>query len=126
MANKAVMATVDGGASWQMLAHAGVPRLNATEGGLPIIGYNAGTYFLPDGSGWMWLDRGYFYTTADGGSTWHRSGNVLKPDVNHMASAWFLSPDDGFALLWQQHWRLLDTHDGGRTWSTVRTWPGLR
>jgi hypothetical protein len=109
-----------------MLARTGVPNPSAGEGGLSLTGYLPGTFFLPDGSGWMWTDRGLFFATADGGASWQQRGNVLKPDVTHMASAWFLSPEDGFALLWQQRWRLIETTDGGRTWSTIRTWPDLK
>ncbi len=91
-------------------------------GSLGGSGYFKGMFFLSDGHGWLWMDRGSFYATSDGGAFWHVQGHVLVPDVNWMGSAWFVSPYEGFATISEHHWQLIHTTDAGLTWRVVYTW----
>ena len=77
----------------------------------------------PDGHGWLWLDRGRLYRTATP-EHWRVAGRILQPDTNHFVAADLVSDTTGFALLWQQRTTLIRTADGGRTWTTVRSFAG--
>ncbi len=95
--------------------------------GLTTSGYPTGIFFLPDGHGWMWADRGVgIQGTTDGGHTWHARGTVPNGADTSMGSAWFLSDTTGFALLTNgndQATQLIGTVDGGKTWRVIHSWP---
>lgn len=69
----------------------------------------------------------FSYQTRDGGQTWqvtpleHSDPTYVSP-----GQAWVLEPSSGEPAEAPQHWDLLWTDDGGRTWSVVATldWEG--
>ena len=75
MQPKALYATVDGGATWQLRSRAtcGIPGNGpqaAPVGRLSCDGYLPGMDLMADGHGWEWTDRAGLAATSGGGSTW--------------------------------------------------------
>lgn len=103
----AVVATRDGGRSWQVRSE--------VEGSLPIaLDFSSAEngYLVTAGSG------GTLWQTADGGRTWHELNALDAPPV----SLDFRDADHGVTLLetgpgWPLQFSLRQTVDGGRTWS---------
>jgi hypothetical protein len=125
MEAKALLRTRDGGRTWTVADATGLPgpgrRPHAH--GLPLIGYIPGMDIRPDGHGWLWLDRGRLYSTADA-RHWRVAGRILQPDTDHFIAADLVSDTTGFALLWRQGTSLIRTDNGGRSWTSVRTFAG--
>jgi photosystem II stability/assembly factor-like uncharacterized protein len=122
MTEKAIFSTTDGGRSWRLRARTGRPARRVGE--VPSIGYLGGMQFAPDGHGWMWLGRGDFLTTRDGGRTW-RPRRLQEPDCRESVSASVVAPGRGFSLLFDcrtQRRSLLRTFDDGETWQARRVW----
>ncbi len=120
---RAIMETTDGGATWNMVAEA---AQGPAPSGLTTSGYPTGIFFLDDGRGWMWAERGVgIATTMDGGRSWLVVGTVPNGADESMASAWFVSDTIGFAVLMNgnaQASQLIKTLDGGRTWRVIHAW----
>jgi hypothetical protein len=54
-------------------------------------------YYLSDGSGWMWQDRGAVLAISEGERTWHNLG-ISEPGVMTVTSMWADSQSHGFAV----------------------------
>lgn len=138
MQPKAVFATHDGGASWQLESDTCVFTANGqfirNAGSLSCVGYLPVMSFLPDGHGWMYAERGSLSATADGGRTWAQIGaNVVTDDVNEVVSLSLVADMTGLILITHSESypvcpavgcgpELLSTHDAGRTWSILSSW----
>ena len=118
---KTIAETTDGGRTWH--ENAGVsPYSRNHAGGLDLSGHPVGIFFLADGHGWYWEDRGYLWRTTDGGHAWHKL-DLLQPDVSSVDSLSFVSDDVGFAMFREPNgaaYALIRTADGGVTWSSSR------
>jgi photosystem II stability/assembly factor-like uncharacterized protein len=129
---KAVVATADGGATWQLRSEC-APQTRTYVGSTSCGGYVSALQMLVDGHGWLWMDRNGLASTGDGGRTWHTlAKNVVFDDSNDVLSASLVRDSDGFMLISQPEHRcpssrcgpeLLATHDGGVKWTRLRTWP---
>ena len=121
---RAILETADGGGTWSTVAEA---TAGPSSSGLTTSGYPTGIFFLPDGHGWMWAERGVgIEATTDGGRSWRVAGTVPNGADTSMRSAWFLSDTAGFAVLMNgnaQASQLIETLDGGRTWHVIHAWP---
>jgi len=119
---KAVYATTDGGKSWTTAVE--VPFTGGVVNGLPRGGYAGGIFFRPDGHGWLWMARGGFFASADGGRNWE--GLLLaRPESAEVRSAWFLSDTLGWVVrqnMEQGRWELLQTRDGGQSGTLLQSW----
>ncbi len=110
---------INGGENDEVVATAGVPGLADT---LPASGILAGLSMLADGHGRFWTQDA-LYASTDSGKTW---ASVLVEDavVAQLRSAQFVTPTIGFAVLaGSPTARVARTTDGGRTWTTVVTFP---
>jgi photosystem II stability/assembly factor-like uncharacterized protein len=114
---KAIFETSDGGASWHTKMVVGFWRHEWHSGGIGATGHPAGIFFLPDGHGWYWEDRGHLYRTADAGVHWQML-NLLTPDASALSSAAFVSDNVGFAVLvgGGHESQFIETRDAGVTW----------
>jgi photosystem II stability/assembly factor-like uncharacterized protein len=106
MQPKAVFATHDGGATWQLEADTCVSGANGqfiqNAGSLSCVGYLPVMSFLPDGHGWMYAERGSLSDTSDGGRTWAEIGaSVVTDDINQVISLSVVT---------------------GRTWTMLSSW----
>jgi photosystem II stability/assembly factor-like uncharacterized protein len=135
MQPKAVFATHDGGATWQLQSDTCVATANGqvirNVGSLSCVGYFPAMSFLPDGHGWMYAGRGSLSATPDGGRTWAPiAANVVTYDVNNGISLTLVTDTTGFVLITHPEVcpafgcgpELLSTNDAGRTWTVVSTW----
>lgn len=106
--------TTDGGASWQQIK-------------VPSSAYLNDVFFLNDRKGWIVGSDGVILYTTDGGTTWltaHTKANARLSDV------WFVdekrgwaiggNPFDDIALFPNPSNLILETHDGGQTWSPLK------
>lgn len=118
---KAVLATIDGGRSWQAVSGAIVGN-TSLGGGLGGYGYPLGIAFRPDGRGLLWEGRGTLFVTHDGGRTWTPKDKVVGPEVDFGQSASLPRDRVFFVLLQRGSFRLLRSQDGGRTWSVIHRW----
>lgn len=116
---KDVWSTRDAGATWRLVSRVS-PFARAVGGGLCICGSAAGIAMTAAGEGWLWMTRGHFYGTRDGGRSW-TTLPVSAPDVVEGRSATVLSARVGYALFAYRP-ALRFTRDGGRTWRVVRRW----
>jgi len=131
MQPKALFSTRDGGVSWQLRSDTclftATGQSTGSVGTLPCIGYQPGMSFLPDGHGWIWLDRGELALTSDHGRTWSPIAHGLViADLNIVMSASLVSDNVGEAIIWQaneQYVGLFSTTDGGKTWRLRQRWP---
>ncbi|HJP65489.1 MAG TPA: hypothetical protein VKA30_04205, partial [Actinomycetota bacterium] len=121
---KAVFESTDGGVTWRPRAE--VLTGASRAGDLSISGHTPRLFFLPDGHGWLWLDRDCLYATTDDGATWTQVGaDICKPDLNFVANVQFFTDTDGIGLMQAadvQQLQLIASDDGGVSWSVVRTW----
>ncbi|MDX6440044.1 MAG: hypothetical protein QOF45_2627 [Gaiellaceae bacterium] len=116
---KEVWSTRDGGGSWRLVNRAS-PFSKAVGHGLCVCGYAAGIELTAGGAGWLWMARGSFYSTHDGGRSW-TSLPISAPEVVEGRSAALLTSRVGYALFGHRP-ALRFTRDGGRTWTVVRRW----
>lgn len=116
---KEVWRTRDGGATWE-LANRASPFGMRVGRGLCVCGYPAGIAMTADGVGWLWMSRGSFYATRDGGRSW-TSLPISAPEVVEGRSASLIGSKVGYALF-RHRTALRFTRDGGRTWTVVRRW----
>ena len=119
MQPKGVWSTRDAGASWQLVTRAS-PWGKRVGRGLSVGGYPAGIAMTAAGRGWLWMSRGSFYATRDGGRTWSTLP-ISSPEIVEGRSASLLSGTVGYALF-RHRPALRFTSDGGRTWTVVRRW----
>lgn len=116
---KEVWSTRDGGRRWQLVNRA--PWSGKRVGrGLCTCGYPRGIAMRPDGAGWLWMARGSFYATRDGGRSW-TSLPISSPEIVEGRSASLLSGRIGYALFGHRP-ALRFTRDDGLTWTVVRRW----
>lgn len=116
---KDVWSTRDAGATWRLVNRAS-PFAKAVGHGLCVCGYPLGIEMTAGGAGWLWMARGSFYATRDGGGTWS-SLPISAPELVEGRSASLLSDRVGYALFGYRP-ALRFTRDGGRTWTVVRRW----
>ena len=119
-----LLRTTDGGVIWRKVAGTLSPSeiaMNSSDG-LGTFGYPGSLFFLPDGHGWIGLNyAAIVIRTRDGGRTWpQRSARLSDYGAGPV---WFLNDSHGFAIAGSGVlFKLLKTQDGGRSWTTVRTW----
>ena len=121
MEPRAIVQTHDGGVSWQVIA-LNDPSTGARIGTISADGHLTGITVVEDHL-WSWASRGVLSHSVDAGRTWSDLP-LGSPDVVEVASAAFVSDNDGFALVWDAdvEGALLEaTHDGGQTWAVVAT-----
>jgi photosystem II stability/assembly factor-like uncharacterized protein len=116
---KDVWSTRDAGATWHLVNRAS-PFAKAVGRGLCVCGYPDGIEMTAGGAGWLWMARGSFYATRDGGQSW-TSLPISSPEVVEGRSASLLTSKVGYALFGHRP-ALRFTRDGGRTWTVVRRW----
>jgi photosystem II stability/assembly factor-like uncharacterized protein len=138
MQPKALFATHDGGATWQLESDTCVSSTSGhfirSVGLLSCVGYLPVMSFLSDGHGWMYAGRGSLTATSNVGRTWAQVGaNVVSFDVNAVVSLSLVADVSGFVLIDHSASypacpavgcgpELLATHDAGRTWTVVDSW----
>jgi hypothetical protein len=104
------LVTGDGGAHWALVPLKEEPR---------------SIFFLNDSMGWMVTDKG-IWVTQESGRNWVKLRGQEKPDHKLrprppggvILRVWFLDEHHGFAVGYQKN--VLETHDGGRTWTPVK------
>lgn len=116
---KDVWSTRDAGVTWRLVNRAS-PYAKAVGRGLCVCGYPAGIEMTAGGAGWLWMARGHFYATRDGGRSWTMLP-ISAPEIVEGRSASLLSDRVGYALFGHRP-ALRFTRDGGRTWTVVRRW----
>ncbi len=120
------------GTIYDQLNQSGNPKFTAlisSDGGAhwslePIKDRPRSLFFLDESRGWMVADNGIWFT-EESGRNWAKISEQKKP--NHKFGAtppggiiervWFLDPQHGFAVGLQK--TVLETHDGGHTWTPV-------
>ncbi len=108
--------TSDGGAHWTLSPIKEAPR---------------SLFFLNESTGWMVTDDGIWFT-EDSGASWKKISEQRKPDKKIgltppgglITRVWFLDVQHGFAAGLQK--TVLETHDGGKTWTPVAAAASLR
>jgi photosystem II stability/assembly factor-like uncharacterized protein len=116
---KAVWSTRDGGASWRLVSRVS-PFSKRVGQGLCICGYPSGIAMTSSGAGWLWMARGSFYATRDGGRSWAPLP-ISAPEIVEGRSASLVTGNVGYALFGHRP-ALRFTRDGGRSWTLVRRW----
>ncbi len=119
-----VLATSDGGASWQVRASVAAPPA-PNVGSLPYGGYIRGLAVARDGTAWLWGDRMAPLASTDDGATWRPLG-IGAPDAQPVTAAWPLDAQHGVVLLWdpnRQATLVEATADGGHTWRARTSFP---
>jgi photosystem II stability/assembly factor-like uncharacterized protein len=116
---KDVWSTRDAGASWQLVTRAS-PFGKKVGRGLEVSGYPRGVAMTVTGRGWLWMARGSFFATGDGGHSWSWLP-ISVPEIVEGRSASLLTGKVGYALFGHRP-ALRFTRDGGRTWTVVRRW----
>lgn len=116
---KDVWSTRDAGVSWRLVNRVS-PFAKVVGRGLEVSGYPRGIEMTAGGAGWLWMARGSFFATRDGGPSWTWLP-ISVPEVVEGRSASLLTSKVGFALFGHRP-ALRFTRDGGRTWTVVRRW----
>jgi photosystem II stability/assembly factor-like uncharacterized protein len=70
----------------------------------------------------MWLGRAPLLQSVDQGQNWTAESHVVSPDVDQIASLWFIDDSTGYALRYRGRMELLMSVDGGVRWSKVKAW----
>jgi photosystem II stability/assembly factor-like uncharacterized protein len=118
---KAVLATADDGATWQVLSFVGFQ--GGQTGRLPLGGIIQAAGILPGAEGLLGTSHGSFRTT-DGGRTWLEIG-LGDPESHVIDAVSLVAPRASFILLREfeaARETLLATDDGGATWRRVTGW----
>jgi len=95
-----ILATDDGGKTWQH-------QLDAAAGWLSAVS------FIDPSNGWAVGEYGIVMRTPDGGNTWTQMRNVPTPAWLH--DVHFVDKQSGWAV--GHYETILKTEDGGRTWT---------
>jgi hypothetical protein len=103
------LVTNDGGAKWSLV---------------PLKEFPRSIFFLNDSLGWMVTPEA-IWLTEESGRSWTRIAGQIKPDKKLadpppgglILRVWFLDAKHGFAAGFQRS--VLETRDGGRTWTPV-------
>jgi photosystem II stability/assembly factor-like uncharacterized protein len=113
----AIMATTDGGTTWQ------------AQNNVPVAIYDL--FFLDRGTGWAAGALGHIYHTNDGGLSWNQQPTEIETNVNMMIPGsegarkfkvqriQFIRPDVGFAAASSEDddtGRFIATSNGGKSW----------
>jgi photosystem II stability/assembly factor-like uncharacterized protein len=142
--NRTLLATRDGGATWQYHPLPGTADFFHTAFITPEEGWICGDngqiwhtlnggavweeqttpvrtrlkrlFFLDEKTGWAAGERGTLLWTVDGGRNWSSGETGTALQLN---TVFFTSPSKGFAAGFQG--LLIRTSDGGKTWQTVQT-----
>ena len=138
MQPKALFSTHDGGTTWQLQSDTCLGSVTGqpvrSVGRLSCVGNTEEMSALPDGHGWMWMNRGSLSTTTNGGVTWSAiAANIVTDDINDALSVSLVSDADGFLLISRPESQtgctplncgpqLLSTNNGGRTWTIMSIW----
>jgi photosystem II stability/assembly factor-like uncharacterized protein len=118
---KAILATVDGGTTWQALSFVGFQ--GGQIGGLPLGGIIQAAGIVPAATGLLGTSHGSFRTT-DGGRTWREIG-FGDPESHEIDAVSLVDGRSGFIVLREYdvaRATLLATDDGGVTWRRVAGW----
>jgi hypothetical protein len=92
-------------------------------GQIGSYGYPQGIAGGYSGFGIIWESRGTLYVTHDGGRHWYPQPKVARPEIDFGQWADVAWRKLGFVLLERnQHSRLIETRDAGRTWRVVHRW----
>lgn len=113
--DQALAVTADGGATWRAL-----PPPPAS-GPIPVQIQQVD--FVSPEDGWLVDPFGDLFRTTDGGQTWTPLA-LPAPGAVHAVA--FLDATHGFATTFSRgagHFALVETGDGGATWTAVATWP---
>ena len=125
--SKMVFRTQNGGRTWNAVATTG-PGWSAGQSGLPLVGYVHDLFFLDPRDGWIGIDRGGYFATTDGGSTWHYVWSSAFPiGTDHAPSVGMLSSGFGWAVANNPNYgsdsdavtALYTTENRGRSWRLV-------
>jgi photosystem II stability/assembly factor-like uncharacterized protein len=118
---KAILATGDGGTTWQALSFVGFQ--GGQIGGLPLGGIIQAAGIVPAATGLLGTSHGSFRTT-DGGRTWQEIA-FGDPESHSIDAVSLVNGRSGFILLREfdvAREILLATADGGVTWRRVTGW----
>jgi photosystem II stability/assembly factor-like uncharacterized protein len=118
---KAILATVDGGATWQALSFVGFE--GGGIGGLPLGGIIQTAGIVPAATGLLGTSHGSF-RTADGGRSWQET-SFGDPESHVIDAISLVDARSGFILLREfdvAREIFLATADGGVTWRRVTGW----
>jgi len=116
MAPKEVFRTNNAGATWQTESAGGRSLGGGSRpdvGRLEIIGYNSRLRFVTEQVGFLLTDRGGLDMSTDGGVTFTRI--VPTDDIYSPVDVAWLGSGKGYLALYSGE--LLETTDGGSTWS---------
>lgn len=123
---KALFRSSNGGATWQTVFNLALSAPGGANDAL-LGGDAAGIDFRADGTGWLWTGAGLF-ATHNGGATWrllgfdngagglYLNGMQLHSDTSGVVLVTDVTTNPGRVTL-------QSTSDGGRTWTTIDTWP---
>lgn len=118
---KAILATIDGGVTWQALSFVGFQ--GGQIGRLPLGGIVQAAGILPAAGGLLGTSHGSFRTT-DGGRTWREIG-FGDPESHVIDAVSLVDARSGYILLREfeaARETLFASDDGGATWRRVTSW----
>lgn len=135
MQPKALLRTLNGGASWSLQAETcALAGQGSDVGAMSCVGYLPGAQLLADGHGWIWLGRYGLTSTTDGGRTWAQiASGIVNDDINSVLSASLVTNSTGFILITSSEAHppcpalgcgpeLLATTNSGQSWTTLAHW----
>ncbi len=118
---KAILATVDGGTTWQALSFVGFQ--GGQIGRLPLGGIIQAAGIVPAATGLLGTSHGSFRTT-DGGRTWQEL-SFGDPESHMIDAVSLVDARSGYILLREfetTREALFATADGGATWRRIIGW----